>query len=203
MFIRAYLRASTHEQDAERAKASLIEFVGSRGLAIASFYAENESGAKLERPELNRLLSDCRQGDVLLIESVDRLTRLNAKDWGTLKQRINVLGVRLVALDLPTSHLALETPQTLTEGILNAVNAMLVEVMAVMARKDYEMRRERQAQGIAKAKSQGKYKGRAVDYRKYEKIIKLLNSGVTHREICELLKCSPSTIQSAVKALSS
>ena len=70
MFVRAYLRASTSEQDATRARAQLDAFAHERGLAIAAAYVENESGATLARPELFRLLKDCRPGDVLLIEQV-------------------------------------------------------------------------------------------------------------------------------------
>ena len=80
MFVRAYLRASTKEQDASRAKADLEAFTRERGLTIAATYVENESGASLQRPELFRLLADSRPGDILLIEQVDRLSRLNAAD---------------------------------------------------------------------------------------------------------------------------
>ena len=75
MFIRAYLRASTSEQDASRAKSALDVFAAEHGLRIAARYVENESGAELHRPELSRLLSDCEPGDVLLVEQVDRLSR--------------------------------------------------------------------------------------------------------------------------------
>jgi DNA invertase Pin-like site-specific DNA recombinase len=47
MFVRAYLRASTKEQDATRAKAQLEAFAAERDLKIAAFYIENESGASL------------------------------------------------------------------------------------------------------------------------------------------------------------
>jgi DNA invertase Pin-like site-specific DNA recombinase len=73
MFIRAYLRASTREQDATRARDELHQFAKDRGWTIAATYIENESGATLKRPELFRLLSDCQPGDVLLVEQVDRL----------------------------------------------------------------------------------------------------------------------------------
>ncbi|MDN3683188.1 recombinase family protein, partial [Vibrio tapetis subsp. quintayensis] len=72
MFIRAYLRASTGEQDANRAKAELIQFADQKGVRIASFYIENQSGSKLERAELSRLIEDSHKGDILLIEKVDR-----------------------------------------------------------------------------------------------------------------------------------
>lgn len=71
-FIRAYLRASTEEQDANRACADLEAFAAERGLEVAALYTENESGAKLDRPELFRLISDARPNDVLLVERVGR-----------------------------------------------------------------------------------------------------------------------------------
>ena len=63
---------------------SLNAFAAERNLTIAAWYVENESGAKLARPELFRLLHDSRPGDVLLIEQVDRLSRLTASDWECL-----------------------------------------------------------------------------------------------------------------------
>ena len=76
MFIRAYLRASTEEQDAGRARASLEQFASDHNKVIASVYLENASGATADRPELLRLLKDARKGDVLLVESIDRISRL-------------------------------------------------------------------------------------------------------------------------------
>ena len=64
MFVRAYLRASTVDQDASRARDQLKAFAADRGLSVAAWYVENESGAKLARPELFRLLNDSQAGDV-------------------------------------------------------------------------------------------------------------------------------------------
>ena len=47
MFVRAYLRASTDDQDANRARDQLKAFAAERGLSVAAWYVENESGAKL------------------------------------------------------------------------------------------------------------------------------------------------------------
>src|SRR4051812_49026897 len=81
-FVRAYLRASTDQQDANRGRDALQVFVGERGMEIAAAYVGNESGASLKRPELFRLLSDCKPGDMLLVEQVDRLSRLSARERG-------------------------------------------------------------------------------------------------------------------------
>src|SRR3954447_1783769 len=103
MFCRLYLRASTSEQDAIRALAELEVFAAERGLLIAARYFEHESGATLARPELFRLLTDCMPGDVLLVEQVDRLSRLTEADWRRLRGELETRRVRVVALDLPTS----------------------------------------------------------------------------------------------------
>ena len=81
-FVRAYLRASTAEQDASRAQETIEAFARERGLIICSYYIENESGSRLDRPELFRLLRDCQQNDILLIEDVDRLSRLSGEEIG-------------------------------------------------------------------------------------------------------------------------
>src|SRR4051812_49363050 len=88
MFVRAYLRASTDEQDATRAREQLQSFATEHGLRIAAFYVENDSGSKLSRPELFRLLKDAHPGDVLLVEQVDRLSRLTGDDWERLKTEL-------------------------------------------------------------------------------------------------------------------
>lgn len=88
MFIRAYLRASTKEQNAERARESFIQFAAQHGLRIAAFYIENVSGATLHRPELMLLIAESGEGDIVLVEQIDRLARLKKSDWDTLKQKL-------------------------------------------------------------------------------------------------------------------
>ncbi|NMY87334.1 recombinase family protein [Pseudomonas sp. WS 5411] len=135
MFIRAYLRASTDEQDAGRARASLEQFASDHNKVIASVYLENASGATADRPELLRLLKDARKGDVLL-----------------------------------------------------------VEMMAAIARKDYEQRRERQAQGIEKAKAAGKYQGRPVNIDLHKRVTELLGAGLGVRATARHANCSTTTV---------
>lgn len=107
--IYGYLRASTKEQDAKRAKQALESFVADADLVISSWFIENESGATLKRPELFRLLDIAQRGDILLVEQVDRISRLNSQDWELLKSQITGKGIIIVALDLPTSHQFINT----------------------------------------------------------------------------------------------
>lgn len=202
MFVRAYLRASTKEQDAARARADLEAFAAERGLTIAATYLENESGASLKRPELFRLLADSKPGDVLLIEQVDRLSRLNAADWERLRGEIRRMGLRVVALDLPTSwQLATAGSDDFTSRMSEAINGMLLDMLAAIARKDYEDRRRRQAQGIAKAKGEGKYAGRPEDRERNAAIVAMLKAGQSWNTVLKATGCSRSTLARLAKRL--
>ena len=194
-FIRAYLRASTKEQDANRAREALQAFATERSMSIASWYVENESGANFKRPELFRLLSDCLPGDVLLVEQVDRLSRLSDADWATLKKEITARGVRIVALDLPTSWQVMAAADETTARILAAVNGMLLDMLAAIARKDYTDRRRRQAEGIAKAKAGGKFKGKQADAQRHAVIASMLDKGLSWTDIQTATSASRSTIK--------
>ncbi|KPB56083.1 Resolvase [Pseudomonas coronafaciens pv. oryzae] len=78
--------------------------------------------------------------------------------------------------------------------MLGAINSMLVEMMAAIARKDYEQRRERQVQGIEKAKAEGKYKGRPVDSDLHKRVRELLAAGLGIRATARHAACSTTTV---------
>jgi DNA invertase Pin-like site-specific DNA recombinase len=134
------------------------EVAAQHGLTIAAAYIESESGAKLARPELFRLLGDSKPGDILLIEQVDRLSRLNDADWRRLRMEIDQRQIRVVALDLPTSFQFADVKDEFMSRMVHAFNGMLLDMLAAISRKDYDDRRRRAAQGIAKAKVEGRYK---------------------------------------------
>lgn len=196
MFIRAYLRASTEDQDAGRARDYLDEFVAGHGKAIAASYMENASGSHADRPELIRLLKDARRGDVLLVESIDRLSRMDDQAWRSLKAAIDSQGIRIVAVDLPTSHqgMTAQSGDEFTDRMLAAINYMMIDMMAAIARKDYQQRRLRQAQGIAKARATGVYKGRPVDEGLHRRVRELLQAGLGIRAIARHAACSTTTV---------
>ena len=176
-----YLRASTEEQDATRAKAELEKFTEQLGFGVAHWFIENESGAKLHRPELFRLLDIAMPGDVLLVEQIDRLSRLKSEDWEKLKRLINA--------------------DEFTERILSSINSMMLDFLAAFARKNYEERRRMQAQGVAKAKIEGKYKGRREDKDLHSRILQLLNDGRSYNFIERTIGCSRHTISKVSKRL--
>jgi DNA invertase Pin-like site-specific DNA recombinase len=199
-YVRAYLRASTDEQDANRARDQLNAFATERGLTIVSSYVENESGAKLARPELFKLLADAHEDDILLVEQVDRLSRLTAADWEKLKAELTARHIRVVALDLPTSWMmAAKAADEFTGRMFEAINGMLLDMLAAVARKDYDDRRRRQAQGQAKAKAEGRYKGRPEDAERNAGIASMLAAGASWSSIQAATGCSRATFAKIAK----
>ena len=204
MYIFGYLRASTVEQDAERAKTTLSNFVEQRGLRVAAWYVEQQSGASLQRPKLLQLLDDARKGDVILIEQIDRLSRLNEASWSQLKEMLYEKELKVISLDLPTSHIALapEISDEFTSSMIKAINNMMMDMLAAISRKDYEDRRRRQKEGIEKAKEMGKYLGRRPNLELHEQIYKLrVLKEMSIHETDKFVGVSPRTVVRVVKRM--
>ena len=196
MTVRIYVRASTKDQDAERALDSLKEFASTiNGVTVE--YVENESGTKLNRPVLNKLLDESEQGDILLVESVDRLSRLTQDDFDTLKQKIKAKGLKLIIHDLPTTHV--NTADNMTGEILSVINSMLIDLLATMARLDNEKRKERIKQGLER--SGYKPTGKKADTKKHDRIKQLLAKGdMTKEEIAKAVGVGVATVYRVAKS---
>jgi DNA invertase Pin-like site-specific DNA recombinase len=86
--------------------------------------------------------------------------------------------------------------------MFEAINSMLLDMIAAIARKDYDDRRRRQKQGIAKAKANGKYKGRPENKSRNAALLKLLESGQSWNSIIAATGCSRSTLSKLRKMAS-
>jgi DNA invertase Pin-like site-specific DNA recombinase len=194
MNTRIYLRASTKEQDADRATQLLTQFCEINTLNIIAKYVENISGTKLNRPQLNKLLDESEHGEILLVESVDRLSRLPMSDWGKLKSIISDKGLRLVVVDLPTTHTLLSSDD-ITASILSIINNMLLDLMATMARLDNDKRIERIKQGQQRAIYAGKKIGGSTKNQEIRtKIISYLDKNLKINEIAIIAGCGVATV---------
>ncbi|MGF2681429.1 recombinase family protein [Acinetobacter johnsonii] len=200
MNTRIYLRASTKDQDAQRALQILQDLNQDLNLGETIVYVENYSGTKLDRPELNKLLSEANQGDTLLVESIDRLSRLTQRDFQELKRRIQKNGLRLVVADLPTTYQMIQTSDSITHSILELINNMLIDLLATMARLDNEKRIERIKQGLAR--SGYKPTGKKANEAKHKRIKELLVAGsMTKNEIAKAVGCGIATVYRVAKAI--
>lgn len=201
MRARIYLRASTKDQDSKRAELALIDFAKNKRLEVIDTYCENISGTKLERPQLNKLLNDSQVEEILLVESVDRLSRLSQEDFDTLKLRLSEKRLKLVVMDLPTTYEHFS--EGITGSIMGVINNMLIDLMATMARLDQEKRVERIKQGMQKAKAQGKrVGGRAKNQDLRDNIKRYSDRGMTAEEVSKLVGCGVATVYRVKKELS-
>lgn len=196
-----YLRASTKDQDASQAKSILNEFAKTLGLKVSSWFIENESGTKLNRPELFRMLNIAEPEDALLIEQIDRITRLTEKDWNELKSILMNNRLKVISMDLPTSHNFARSDDEFQGWVLSAINSMMLDILTATARKDYLDRKKKQAQGVKKAKELGKYKGRPENMQLQQKIEILLKDGKSYSFIQSLVGCSRHTISKVSKKI--
>ena len=155
-----YLRASTQEQDATRAQKEINQFLDSHDVSPSGCFIENASGTKHDRPQLEQMIAILEKGDCIVIEKMDRLTRLPFATWEKLKQRIKDKGAHIVVIDQPMTHDALKPTRGAQSAIQSALTNFMLDLSAAMARDDYETRAKRQKQGIEKAKREGKYQGR-------------------------------------------
>ena len=199
MIVRIYVRASTKEQDAERALPDLVMFSKKYGDKYVP-YVENHTGTKLERPELTKLLNESNNGDILLVESVDRLSRMKQDDFEKLKVILKDKGLRLIVADLPTTQIELKEGDDTTGSILELINKLLIDLLATMARLDNEKRKERIKQGLQR--SGYKPTGKKADTAKHERIKALLATGaMTKEEIAKVVGCGVATVYRVIKGM--
>lgn len=147
-----YARVSSKEQCLDRQIASLKQYVpNERDIII-----DKLSGKDTNRPGLENLLFNIRQGDTLYIHSLDRLGR-NKNDIKFLLTELKNKRVIVRILDLPTSMIDYGEAGN---GIMEMINNILIEVMAYQAQAERENIRKRQGEGIAAAKARGVHFGR-------------------------------------------
>lgn len=106
-----------------------------------------------------------------------------------------------MSLDLPTSHQFALLNDEFTGRMLSAINDLMLDMLAAIARKDYEDRRRRQKEGIIKAKLEGRYLGRPIDIELQQKVEGMLSDKKSYDYIQHILGCSRSTISKVSKRL--
>lgn len=135
-----YVRVSTTEQNPARQDELMKTF------GVEKVFSEKLSGKDTNRPQFQEMLSFLREGDTLYVESFSRLSR-STQD---LLNTVHLLGEKKVSLVSDKEKIDTTTPQ----------GRLVMTVFAAIYQFERENTLERQAEGIAIAKKQGKYKGR-------------------------------------------
>lgn len=178
-------RTSTLEQKAGL-EAQLREL---EAYGCEKIYQEQVSSVA-EREQLNAALSSLRSGDKLVVTKLDRLAR-SVKHLGEIVETINKADASLVILDMGGS--AIDTS--------NPTGKLILNVMSSVAQFEREMMLERQREGIAKAKAEGKYKGRKPTARaKTEMVLLAKKQGLSPTQIMRDLGISKTSYYRILEA---
>ena len=145
-----YARVSTVDQNEARQMEALRED------GVDRIYMDKKSGKDFNRPEYQKMISELHKGDVLVIHSIDRLGRNYEEiitEWRKITKEIEA---DIIVQDMPLLNTSQNKDLT---GTLIA--DIVLQLLSYVAQRERENIRQRQKEGIAIAKAQGKYKGRA------------------------------------------
>ena len=183
----AYIRVSSRDQNEDRQKIAMAE----HGITPECIYMDKQSGKDFERPGYQRLLKALKPGDTVVIKSIDRLGRNYEEileQWRLLTKRKQV---DIVVLDMPLLNTKLGKDLT---GIVIA--DIVLQLLSYVAQTEREFNRQRQAEGIAAAKSRGVQFGRRRLDRpaQYQEVKGEWTSGsITAMQAAQILGISRST----------
>ncbi|WP_415769229.1 recombinase family protein [Pseudomonas sp. LB3P38] len=175
----AYIRVSTVDQNTDRQLD---------GMTFDKTFTDKQSGSNANRPQLIAMIDWARAGDVVHVHSIDRLAR-SMVDLLKIVAELNAKGV----------HVKFHKEDMKFTGEDSPMQKLMLNMMGSFAQFEQEVMKERQREGIAKAKEKGVYKGRVktVDD---AAILALLNAGKSVRAVAMELDINPSTVQRAKKA---
>ena len=149
--IYGYVRVSTKEQNEERQLIALREFQS----PPKKIYIDKLSGKDFNRPQYKRLLKKLREGDVLVVKSIDRLGRNYVEILEQWRVVTKEKQADIVVLDMPL--LDTRRNRDLTGTLIADI---VLQLLSYVAQAERENIRQRQAEGIAAAKARGVRFGR-------------------------------------------
>jgi putative DNA-invertase from lambdoid prophage Rac len=181
-----YARVSTTDQNCEMQLRELRDYCTRRGWTITQEYVDTGwSGAKKNRPQLDRMMSDARahRFDAVLVWKLDRFGRsvLNLVE-GLLE--LTSAGVRFLC-----------TSQNIDTDENNPTSRLLLHILAAVAEFEREMIRERVKAGLKAAAHRGRHGGRPVKVFSHDRALELHAAGTSLEEIARQLEIGRGTVQ--------
>lgn len=179
-----YARVSSKDQNIDRQLVALED--------VSKVFLDKLSGRDTDRPQLQAMLEYLREGDVVVVTELDRLSRKN-KDLTEIMNQIQQKGATLDILNLPTMN-GIED-----ENLRRLINHLIIELYKYQAESDRERIKERQKQGIALAKEKGRYTGRKPLFEKDSERLQWAfdhyMNGATDKKVAELTGISRETFR--------
>ena len=179
-----YARVSTTDQDNSLQIAELTGYVKRRGWELAGVYQDTLSGARADRPGLDRLMGDARlrRFDVVVVWKLDRFGR-SLVDCVSAIQELAGLGIRFIA-----------TSQGLDTDESNPASKLLLHILAAVAQFERELIRERVQAGVRRARARGKRIGRPRKVFDREEVHRLRRQGLSIAKIAERMGLGVGTV---------
>ncbi len=179
----AYIRVSDAGQNTERQ-------LSETGITFEKTFEDKASGKNTDREGLKAMLEYVREGDTVNVHSIDRLGR-SLIDLKTVVTQLNAMGV---VVHFHKENLKFEA------GTQNPMQTLMFDMLGAFAEFERSMIKERQMEGIAKAKEKGVYnkdKRKKVDYAELNAAIE---SGMSYRQVADKFNVGVGTVDRAVKA---
>ncbi len=180
--IYGYVRVSSKDQNEARQYIALEE----QGVLEKNIYTDKQSGKNFERPAYQKLLKKLKQGDLLIIKSIDRLGRNYdeiLKQWRIITKEI---GADVLVIDMPLLDTRVQNRDLTGTFIADLV----LQILSYVAQTERENIKQRQAEGIAAAKERGVKFGR-----------KKVELPENFEEVCELYEDGKLTVRAAAEQL--
>lgn len=188
-----YIRVSSKDQNEARQIPTM------EGFGVDKMYMDKQSGKDFNREEYQKMISELKEGDVVIFHSLDRLGRNYdeiTEEWRKITREIKA---DIIIADMPL----LDTTKRGNDLTGKFIADVVLQVLSYVAANERENIRKRQAEGIAIAKAQGKYKGRAkkeVDRELFDDLLSQYVSGKLNKiQFATMLNVSRPTLNRILK----
>lgn len=183
-----YIRVSAKDQNPERQIIALKEY----DIAKKNIYLDHMSGKDFKRPEYVKMLRRLRQGDLLIIKSIDRLGRNYGEILEQWRKITKEIGAHIRVIDMPL--LNTDSCQGDLTGVF--ISDLVLQILAYVAETERTFIKQRQAEGIAAAKARGVKFGcvkieNPEDFSKYYELWK--KGEISSRKAAQMLHMSHTT----------
>ncbi|MBQ7265350.1 MAG: recombinase family protein [Firmicutes bacterium] len=188
-----YARVSTNGQHEDRQVLALTQF----GVAKNKIFIDKVSGKDFDRTQYKRMIKKLKEGNILVIKSIDRLGRNYDEIMEQWRNITKVIKADIMILDMPL----LDT--TKNKDLLGTfISDIVLQLLSFIAQNERENIRQRQAEGIAVAKAKGVKFGRPIKFeaKEYAEVVNRYKEGkLTKQEVMEIIGCGERTFYRIVK----
>lgn len=146
-----YMRVSSLDQNVERQKIELLKW----GIKESNIYTDKVSGKNFDRPSYQKMKKKLKEGDLLVIKSIDRLGR----NYNEIQEEWRII-VKEIKADIVIIDMPILDTRTNKDLIGTLISDIVLQILSYVAHAERDYIKQRQAEGIAIAKAKGKHLGR-------------------------------------------